>query len=151
MCCWHEIISGYRIASGPGVIFSFLLAGVITLLIAFVFAEFGSYIPHTGGCYTYVYFAVGELPAFLTGWLQLISKYNSLLLLSVCVCVYVCVLFCFFPLWSFCVPFSHAHPLFSPLTLYYFISILVFLHTHPFFDFSPTLNSFCPSHTHSLS
>ncbi|XP_025080478.1 cationic amino acid transporter 4-like [Pomacea canaliculata] len=63
--------------AGPGVIFSFLLAGVITLLIAFVFAEFGSYIPHTGGCYTYVYFAVGELPAFLTGWLQLITYTSS--------------------------------------------------------------------------
>lgn len=59
--------------AGPGVILSFLIAGLICLTNALIFAEFGSRIPHTGAAYTYVYKTVGELAAFLTGWMYLIS------------------------------------------------------------------------------
>ncbi|XP_076472429.1 cationic amino acid transporter 4-like [Babylonia areolata] len=59
--------------AGPGVVLSFLGAGLVVLTNAVIFAEFGSYIPHTGAAYTYMYWAVGELAAFLTGWMGLFS------------------------------------------------------------------------------
>ncbi|KAL8572422.1 hypothetical protein ACOMHN_000569 [Nucella lapillus] len=59
--------------AGPGVVLSFLGAGGVVLINALIFAEFGSYIPHTGGSYTYMYKAVGELAAFLTGWMGVFS------------------------------------------------------------------------------
>ena len=63
--------------SGPGVVVSFLLAGLVVLTNALIYAELGSYIPHTGAAYTYMYVAVGELAAFLTGWMALFCKSQS--------------------------------------------------------------------------
>ncbi|KAK7094156.1 cationic amino acid transporter 4-like [Littorina saxatilis] len=62
-----------RDMAGPGVILSFFLAGLVVLSNALIYMEFGSYIPHTGAAYTYIYRAVGELAAFLTGWMGLLS------------------------------------------------------------------------------
>ena len=59
-------------------IVSFLLAGLVVLTNALIYAEFGSYIPHTGAAYTYMYLAVGELAAFLTGWMALLCKLSCL-------------------------------------------------------------------------
>jgi amino acid transporter len=45
------------------------MAGLVVLTNAIIYAEFGSYIPHTGAAYTYMYRVLGELAAFLTGWM----------------------------------------------------------------------------------
>ncbi len=45
-----------------------LVAGVLSLLGAFTYAELGGMKPDAGGLYTYIRDAFGELPAFLYGW-----------------------------------------------------------------------------------
>ena len=54
--------------AGPGVILSWLIAGLCTALSALAFAEMSSRIPSSGSSYAYAYHALGELPAFLAAW-----------------------------------------------------------------------------------
>ncbi len=59
--------------AGPGLFFSFIIAALGSLLSAVCYAEFASRLPVSGQSYTYSYVALGELAAFLTGWLGFIS------------------------------------------------------------------------------
>jgi APA family basic amino acid/polyamine antiporter len=54
--------------AGPGMMFSFLLAGSVCALAALCYAELAAMIPKAGSAYTYTFVAVGELPAWLVGW-----------------------------------------------------------------------------------
>jgi APA family basic amino acid/polyamine antiporter len=54
--------------AGPAITLSFLLAGVICLLVALCYSELAAMVPVSGSAYTYTYATVGELPAFLVGW-----------------------------------------------------------------------------------
>ena len=54
--------------AGPAVIFSFLIAGLACCLAALCYAELASTIPSSGSTYTYLYVSVGEIVAYIVGW-----------------------------------------------------------------------------------
>lgn len=59
---------------GPGLILSFVLAGIVAGLAAICYAEFASTVPIAGSAYTYAYATLGELIAWIIGW-DLILEY----------------------------------------------------------------------------
>ena len=61
--------------AGPGVILSFVLAGVTCFFSALCYAELASSIPVSGSAYTYAYATLGELVAWIIGW-DLILEYG---------------------------------------------------------------------------
>ena len=60
--------------AGPGIVLSFVLAGVGCLFAGLCYAEFSSMIPVAGSAYTYGYATLGELVAWIIGW-DLILEY----------------------------------------------------------------------------
>ena len=54
--------------AGPGVVFSFTIAGVVALLAALCYAELASSVPTAGSAYSYSYATVGEIVAWIIGW-----------------------------------------------------------------------------------
>ncbi|CAH0493768.1 unnamed protein product [Peronospora farinosa] len=63
--------SGFIASSyaGPAATLSWLLAGIGCLLSAFSFMELSCLIPSAGSTYAYTYYALGELPALVAGFL----------------------------------------------------------------------------------
>lgn len=60
--------------AGPGILLSFVVAGVACALAAFCYAEFAAMAPVAGSAYTYAYATLGELFAWIIGW-DLILEY----------------------------------------------------------------------------
>jgi APA family basic amino acid/polyamine antiporter len=70
------VIIGEAIAdSGPGIVASFVLAGVTCIFSALCYAELASTLPVSGSAYTYAYATMGELVAWIIGW-DLILEYG---------------------------------------------------------------------------
>src|SRR5206468_1718621 len=60
--------------AGPGLILSFVVAGIGCALAALCYAEFASMVPVAGSAYTYAYATLGELFAWIVGW-DLVLEY----------------------------------------------------------------------------
>src|SRR5436190_403118 len=61
--------------AGPGLMLSFVIAGLGCAFAALCYAEFASMIPVAGSAYTYAYATMGELAAWIIGW-DLILEYG---------------------------------------------------------------------------
>ena len=61
--------------AGPGIMLSFLLAGLACLFTALAYSELASMVPLAGTVYAYSYVALGEIVAWATGW-SLILEYS---------------------------------------------------------------------------
>jgi APA family basic amino acid/polyamine antiporter len=60
--------------AGPGIMLSFILAGLACAFAALCYAEFAAMIPVAGSAYTYAYATLGEIFAWIIGW-DLILEY----------------------------------------------------------------------------
>lgn len=61
--------------AGPGMIVSFLIAGVVSACAALAYAEMATMMPAAGSAYTYSYVVMGEPIAWFVGW-SLILEYT---------------------------------------------------------------------------
>lgn len=57
-----------NVNAGPGIVLSFVLAGIACGLAALCYAEFASTVPVAGSAYTFSYATLGELIAWIIGW-----------------------------------------------------------------------------------
>src|SRR5579872_3602493 len=60
--------------AGPGLILSFVMAGVACTMAALCYAEFAAMIPVAGSAYSYSYATMGELVGWIIGW-DLVLEY----------------------------------------------------------------------------
>ena len=60
--------------AGPGMMYSFIIAGFVCAMTALVYAEIAAMVPVAGSAYTYSYAVLGELIAWMVGW-ALILEY----------------------------------------------------------------------------
>src|SRR2546422_4610882 len=60
--------------AGPGLVLSYVIAGVACAFAALCYAEFASMAPVAGSAYTYAYTTLGELFAWIIGW-DLVLEY----------------------------------------------------------------------------
>ncbi len=71
------VLTGQQAAvnAGPGIMLSFVIAGVVCAFAALCYAELASMIPVAGSAYTYTYATIGEFFAWLIAW-DLILEYG---------------------------------------------------------------------------
>ena len=69
------IMSGVAAANyaGPAVVLSFALAGIACTFAALCYAELAAALPVAGSAYTYAYTVLGEIFAWMMGWLLLLE------------------------------------------------------------------------------
>lgn len=60
--------------AGPGIMLSFVLAGIACAFVGLCYAELAAMIPVSGSTYTYTYATLGELAAWIIGW-DLVLEY----------------------------------------------------------------------------
>ena len=60
--------------AGPGLVLSYVIAGLACAFAALCYAEFASMAPVAGSAYTYAYTTLGELMAWIIGW-DLVLEY----------------------------------------------------------------------------
>jgi len=59
--------------AGPAILISFVLAAIACAFAALCYAELASTLPVSGSAYTYAYATLGELPAWIMGWLLILE------------------------------------------------------------------------------
>ena len=60
--------------AGPGMMYSFIIAGFVCALTALMYSEIAAMVPVSGSAYTYSYAVLGEMIAWMVGW-ALILEY----------------------------------------------------------------------------
>jgi APA family basic amino acid/polyamine antiporter len=65
--------SAGHIGAGPALILSFVISGTLCAIAALSYAELAAMIPVAGSAYTYTYATLGEVIAWLTGWILLLE------------------------------------------------------------------------------
>src|SRR5262249_23769344 len=70
------VITGHAAAeyAGPGVVISFIIAGLGCCFAGLCYSEFASMIPVAGSAYTYSYATLGRFVGWLIGW-DLVLEY----------------------------------------------------------------------------
>ncbi len=70
------VITGVAAAdySGPAIVLSFVISGLVCILAALCYAEFSAMVPVSGSAYTYCYASLGEIWAWIIGW-DLVLEY----------------------------------------------------------------------------
>jgi len=69
------VITGTAAANhaGPAIVLSFILSGMACCFTAFCYAELASSMPVSGSAYTYSYVSMGEIFAWIMGWLLVLE------------------------------------------------------------------------------
>lgn len=99
------IIAGQH--TGPSIVISFAIAAACCALAGLCYAEFASMLPVAGSAYTYSYFTMGELVAWIIGW-DLVLEYTvACVAVSISWSRYFCVMLedlgCALPIeWTVC-------------------------------------------------
>ena len=78
--------------TGPAIILSFALAAICCALAGLCYAEFASMIPVAGSAYTYSYFTMGELVAWIIGWDLVLEYALAAMTVSISWSRYFCII-----------------------------------------------------------
>ena len=68
--------------AGPAVMLSFALAGLTCIFVALAYTEVAAAIPSSGGVYTYSYASLGEILAWLVGWVAILQFASGAIVVS---------------------------------------------------------------------
>lgn len=88
-----------RDIAGPAVSLSFVTAAIACVFSGLSYAEMSSRLPACGGAYSFVYYAIGELPAFLVGMCLTLEYGVSSAAVSRAWAAYIGEVFLFLPGW----------------------------------------------------
>lgn len=78
--------------TGPAIVVSFAIAAVACAFAGLCYAEFASMLPISGSAYTYSYFTMGELVAWIIGWDLVLEYAVAAVAVSVSWSRYFCVM-----------------------------------------------------------
>ena len=70
--------------SGPSVVLSYAIAGITTIFIALAYTEIATMIPTSGGAYSYVFVAFGEIAAWMVSWMMMLYFFSSASSVAAC-------------------------------------------------------------------
>lgn len=79
---WLFAVSNVASKAGPAGSFSWIIGGVIILLIGLVYAELGAALPRTGGIIRYPVYTHGHLVGYLISFITIVA-YTSLISIEV--------------------------------------------------------------------
>ena len=78
--------------TGPAIVISFAIAAVACAFAGLCYAEFASMLPISGSAYTYSYFTMGELVAWIIGWDLVLEYAVAAVAVSISWSRYFCVM-----------------------------------------------------------
>ena len=67
------VVGANHDGAGPALVISMVIAAIACIFSALCYAEFASMIPVSGGVYTYTYATLGELAAWMVGWVLMLQ------------------------------------------------------------------------------
>lgn len=68
-----SMVGSAAVTAGPALIVSMIVAAIACVFPALCYAEFASMIPVSGGVYTYTFATMGELAAWMVGWVLMLQ------------------------------------------------------------------------------